>query len=149
GDLRGRSRLRELIPFAVFGDGPVLAKPAAEIASSRAEQQHARSRQKMIQRFLLNGVDAKPAAPAISCEHHSVTNSLPNETESALAFIEFAEPRTQPTLDPTIRQHLPPTPWIIGLSQLCDHWPAIWLRKSELAHRGEDLNRLSPTQKKD
>src|SRR5881628_3136132 len=92
----------------------------------------------MIQRFLLNGVDAKPAAPAISCEHHSVTNSLPNETESALAFIEFAEPRTQPALDPPIRQHLPPTPWIIGSSQLCDHWPAISLRKSATQKKKND-----------
>jgi hypothetical protein len=62
----------------------------------------------MVQRFLFYRIDTEPAAPAISCEQHSVTNSLPNETESALAFIEFAEPRTQTALDAPIRQHHPP-----------------------------------------
>jgi len=36
-DLLGRRSVRELVPFARFGDVPVLAKPAAEIASSRAK----------------------------------------------------------------------------------------------------------------
>ena len=36
-DLLGRGRVREFVPFARFGDVPVLTKPAAEIASSRAK----------------------------------------------------------------------------------------------------------------
>ena len=36
-DLLGRRGVGELVPFAGFGDVPVLTKPAAEIASGRAE----------------------------------------------------------------------------------------------------------------
>ena len=84
----------------------------------------------MVQRFLLNGIDTKSAAPAIGRQNHPIAHALPNETKPALAFIEFAKPRTQPALDTPIRQRLPPTRRIIGLRQLCDHWPAISLRKS-------------------
>ena len=36
-DLLGRRGIGELVPLARFGDVPVLAKPAAEIASGRAK----------------------------------------------------------------------------------------------------------------
>src|SRR5207253_4320539 len=113
-----------------FGDVPVLTKPAAEIASRRAERKHARSGQKMVQRFLFNRIDTKSAAPAIRGQYHPIAHPLPDETESALSFIEFAKSRTEPALDTPVRQRLPPTRRIIGLRQLCDHWPAISIRKS-------------------
>jgi hypothetical protein len=43
-DLLGRRRIGKPVPLARFGDVPVLTKAAAEIASGRAERQHARSR---------------------------------------------------------------------------------------------------------
>src|SRR5439155_311649 len=71
-DLLRRRSICELVPFARFGDLPVLTKPATEIASSRAKREHARARQKMVQRFLFNRIDAKPAAPAIGGERHRI-----------------------------------------------------------------------------
>src|SRR5262249_2916949 len=110
-----------LVPFARFGNVPVLTKSAAEIAARRSEREHARPRQKMIERFLLDRIDTKPAAPAIRCEHHPVADALPNKTKTALTFVELAIARTQPALDAPIFRHRPPTPGIIGLLQLRDH----------------------------
>jgi hypothetical protein len=75
----------------------------------------------MIQRFFLDRIDTKPAASAIGREHHPLPHPLPNETKSALAFIQFAKPRTQPAFDPPIRQSRPPTGGVIRLLQLCEH----------------------------
>src|SRR5213075_2169822 len=86
-DLLRRRGIGELVPLARFGDVPVLTKPATEIASSRAEREHACSRQKMIQGFLFNGIDTKSAAPAISCYHHPIARTLPDKTESTLPVI--------------------------------------------------------------
>src|SRR5438128_7856893 len=93
-DLLRRRRVGELVPFARFRDIPVLTKPASEIASRRAEGEHARSGQKMVQRFFLDRIDTKPAAPAISGQHDPVAQALPNETKTALAIIQFAKSRT-------------------------------------------------------
>src|SRR5205823_4253832 len=119
-DLLWRRGIGELVPLARFGDVPVLAKPATEIASRCAEREHARSRQKMVQRFLFNGIDTKPAAPAIGGQHHPIVDPLPNETKSALAIAELAKPRTKPALNAPIRQYRPPATGIIGLGQRCD-----------------------------
>src|SRR5215831_4681794 len=86
-DLLRRRSIGELVPFARLGDIPVLTKPATEITSGCAEREHAASWQKVIQRFLLNRIDAKPTAPAISREHHTVPYPLPNETKAALSFM--------------------------------------------------------------
>src|SRR5205807_2824465 len=50
-DLLRRRGIGELVPFACFGDVPVLTKPAAKVASGCAEGKHARSWKKMVQRF--------------------------------------------------------------------------------------------------
>jgi hypothetical protein len=41
----------------------------------------------MIQRFLFNWIDTKPAAPAISSQHHLIASALPDKTEPALTFV--------------------------------------------------------------
>ena len=75
----------------------------------------------MVQRFLFDRIDAKPAAPAIGCEHHPIAHTLPNETKPALPFVQLAESRTQSALNAPVRQLRPPSTGIIGLCQLCDH----------------------------
>src|SRR5438132_4873920 len=50
-DLLRRRGIGELVPFACFGDVPVLTKPAAKVASGCAEGKHARSWKKMVQRL--------------------------------------------------------------------------------------------------
>src|SRR4029450_3291862 len=141
-DLLWRRGVSKLVPLARFGDIPVLTKPAAEIASGRAEREHARARQKMVQRFLLNRIDTKPAAAAIGGQHHPIADPLPNETKSALAIVELAKPRTQSALNALIRQHRPPAARIIRLRHLCDHsrqYRSGNLRMQELK-QGSDYN---------
>lgn len=75
----------------------------------------------MIQRFLFNRIDTKPAAPAISRQHHSIVCALSDKTKSALSVMQFAKSRTEPALDAPIRQHHPPATGIIRLCQRCDH----------------------------
>src|SRR5262249_10251860 len=104
---------------------PVLTKPATEVASRRAKREYARARQKMIQRFLFNRIDTKPAAPAIGGQHYLIGHPLPDETESALPFVQLAKPRTQPALDASIGQHRPPPRSIIRLRQRGEHLPNI------------------------
>src|SRR5438093_10383143 len=43
-DLLGRGSVRELVPFARFGDVPVLTEPTTEIAARRAEGRYNPSR---------------------------------------------------------------------------------------------------------
>ena len=119
--LLGRSCIREFVPLARFGDVPVLTKSAAEIASSGAKREDARPRQKMAQRFLLDWIDTKPGAPAISGEHHLIAHALPNETKSSLPFIKLAKSRTDAALNAPIRQHRPPSTGIIRLRQHLHH----------------------------
>jgi hypothetical protein len=75
----------------------------------------------MVQRFFLNRINTKPAAPAIGSQHYPILNALPNETKSALAFLQFAKARTQLALDAPVGQHRPPARRMIRLTQLCDH----------------------------
>src|SRR5438034_9915423 len=59
-DLLGRGRIGELVPFACLGNVPVLTKSTTEVTAGRAEREHTRTRQKMVQRFLLDWINAKP-----------------------------------------------------------------------------------------
>src|SRR5206468_9305245 len=88
-DLLWRRSIGELVPLARFGDVPVLTKPAAKVASGRAEGKHARAWKKMVQRLLLNRIDAEPAAATVRGQHDSIAHALPNETESALSVVQF------------------------------------------------------------
>src|SRR4029453_19320876 len=86
-DLLRRRGVGKLVPFACFGDVPVLTKPATKIASSCTEREHARPRQKMVQRFLFDWINTKAATPTIGGQHHLIAQPLPDETKSALSFV--------------------------------------------------------------
>ncbi len=90
---RGR-RVGELVPRACLADVPILAKTAAEIAAGGSKGEHTSSRQEVVQRFFLDRVDAESAAATIGRQHDSVFQAFANKTETALAFIQFAKPRT-------------------------------------------------------
>jgi hypothetical protein len=92
----------------------------------------------MVQWFLFNRIDAKPAAPTIGRERHPIAHALPNETKSALSFVELAKSRTKAALDAAVREHHPPASRVIGLRQLCDHLPAISLKNSGMQRRKND-----------
>src|SRR5882724_610247 len=75
----------------------------------------------MVQGFLLDRIDTKPAAPAIGGQHHSIARPLTHKTKTALTFVQFAKARTQPALNAPVGEHHPPAARKIRLRQLCDH----------------------------
>jgi len=114
---RPRSCLRNLLrrcPIArsinvtCFGDVPILAKSATEVAASRPERQHACAGIKVIERLLLNWIDTKTRRPAVACKHHAATSCLANKTKAALPIVELALARAKVTLDPPILEGMPP-----------------------------------------
>jgi hypothetical protein len=67
--------------------------------------------------------DTESAASSVRGQYHSIAHALPDKTKSALTFVQFAKSWTQPALDAPVGQHRPPAAGIIGLRQLCDHFP--------------------------
>ena len=55
----GRGLNADVVPVAGARDVPVLAEPAGRIATRRAEAQHARTGQEMVERLLLDRVDGE------------------------------------------------------------------------------------------
>ena len=66
---------------------PVLAELAGQVAACRAKRQHRRAGQEMIQRFLIDGVNAVAAGTAIGGEHDLVIQVFPDKTQTALACV--------------------------------------------------------------
>src|SRR5262249_26221534 len=58
-DFLRRSHILNAIKIPGFGDIPVLAELAGQVTASGAEGQDWRARQKVIERLLLDGIDAK------------------------------------------------------------------------------------------
>jgi hypothetical protein len=69
----------------------------------------------MVQWLFFDRINTKAAAAAVGREHHPITDALPNEAETALPVIQFAEARAKPALDSPVWQSLPPAATIIRL----------------------------------
>jgi hypothetical protein len=61
----------------------------------------------VVQRFLLDGINAKPRRAAVGSEDNLVVQVCPHETHSPLALPEATEPGAQIALDSAIIQDLP------------------------------------------
>jgi hypothetical protein len=87
-----------------------LTKTAAQVASSCSKGQNTGARQEMIERFFLDGINAKACALAISRENHLSIEVLTNETEAAIALFQNASTRTKIAMDAlAILNSMPPT----------------------------------------
>jgi hypothetical protein len=106
-DGRRRRGCLQPIKFAGLRDVPVLAELAGEVAARGAERQYRRAGQEMIQRLLLDRIDAKAAGTPIRRQQHLVIAVGPHETEPALACVQPAIPRAQVALQPTIIKPVP------------------------------------------
>src|SRR5207244_12077752 len=65
---------------------------AGEIASGRAEGEHTRPRQEMIERLLLDGIDAKAAGPAVAEELDAAGFRPAHEAQPPLPIVQLAGP---------------------------------------------------------
>ena len=144
GDHFGRGGIGQLVELARLADVPVLAEPASEIAAGGAEGQHAGAGMEMVERFLLDGINAEAAAAAISRKRHLVADAPADETEPALALVELAEARAQAALDAAVRQLRPPTPGVVGFGHRRVHGqPLVPVRLAEFFHgKPLDAHRL-------
>jgi hypothetical protein len=106
-DHLGRGLIGEGIDLARLADIPVLAKLAGQVTTGRAKRQDGGARQKMIQGFLFNGIDAKTAGAAIGCQHHGLAHTAAHKAQTTLAIMELAKTWTQIALDAVIVKFMP------------------------------------------
>src|SRR5262249_61234002 len=80
-------------------NAPVTAELASEVATGGAEGQHRRAGEKVIERLLLDRIDAKAGRAAVRGKQDLVVLARAHEAEAALAFVQLAIARAQVALD--------------------------------------------------
>ena len=103
---RGR-RIGQSIDLPRLADVPVLTELASKIAPGRSERQDRRSRQEVIQRLLLDRIDAKSAGSPVGRQDDLTAFAGAHETEAPLALLQFAKARTQIALDTPVVEAMP------------------------------------------
>src|ERR1700688_3073356 len=98
-DLLGRGAVGEGVDLSRLADVPVLAELAGQVAAGGAERQHRGAGQEMVQRLLLDRIDAVAARPAVGLEHDLAALAGAHETEAALSLEQLAGPRAEIALD--------------------------------------------------
>ncbi len=91
----GRSGFAEPGHFAALGNVPVLTELASQVAAGGPKTQHGCSRQEMIERLLLNRIDAKPGTLTVGIQHHPAVAIDTDETETAITRIQPTGTRAQ------------------------------------------------------
>src|SRR5207237_1844740 len=107
GDQLGRRCVGERVELARLRDVPVLAEAAGEVAAGRSERQHGCARQKVVQRLLLDRIDAESARASVAREHDLVALARADEAQPALALAELARSRADVALDPSVAEPVP------------------------------------------
>jgi hypothetical protein len=90
-----------------FGDVPVLAEFAGQVAPGGTEGQHGRSGQIVVQWLLLDWIDAESRGAAVGREHDLLILPATHEAQAALTFVEPAIARADITLDPPVFEPVP------------------------------------------
>src|SRR5262249_8192569 len=92
-DCLRRGAVLHAIKRARFRNVPVLAELAGQVATRRAEGQHRRAGEKVIERLLLNRIDAKAGGAAVRGEQDLVVLARAHEAHAALAVLDVSMPR--------------------------------------------------------
>jgi hypothetical protein len=87
----------------------------------------------MVERFLLDRVEAKAARTAVGCQNDLIALPRTHKAEGALTFMQSTEARTQVALDATIFKFVPVSSRM-GVEQFhCfSPWPAFRFAPSSL-----------------
>ena len=95
--------------LAALGNVPVLAERAGEVAAGRAEREHRRAGQEVVERLLLDRIDAEAGRAAVAGELHAlaVLAGAAHEAKPALARAHLAEARAQAACDPPVLEPRP------------------------------------------
>src|SRR5207244_11639693 len=115
GDFVRARLVLQAVHLARFQDVPVLAELARQVAARGAEGQDAGPRIKVVERLLLDRVDAEPGGAAVRGEHHAAAFHLAHEAHAALALVQPAVARAQVALDAAVFEAMPPSARVTGL----------------------------------
>ena len=85
-------------------DRPVLAVFAGEVAAGRAEGEHRRAGVEVVERLLLDGIDAKAARSAVGGEYHLAAEIGAHEAGAVLPLAQLAAARAQDALEAPVGQ---------------------------------------------
>ena len=96
---------------ARFGDVPVLAELAGQVAAGGAERKHRRAWQKMVERLLLDRIDAKAGGAPVGRKQNLIVLPRAHEAQAALPLMQLAIARAYVALDTAILQ--PGTPSMV------------------------------------
>jgi hypothetical protein len=105
---------------AGFGNVPVLAEEAAHVTAGRAHAEDASSREKVIQRLFLDGIDLQRGGRAITQAVKLAAFIDANKAEACLTGINVAVARAQITMNAAVGFRLPPTRFVQSIRFLED-----------------------------
>ncbi len=108
GDGLGRSTVHEPVHVARLGDVPILTKFTSKIATGGAEGKHRAARQEVVERLLLDGIDAETRRAPVRGEDHRVVHARAHEAGAALALVQPALARAEVALDAAVLERVPP-----------------------------------------
>src|SRR5207247_8943542 len=108
-----RGLVHQRVRRARLGEVPVLAELAREVAAGGAEGECARAGEELVERLLLDRIDAESRRAAVGRQHHGLALALTDEAGAALAIVQSAVAWTEVTLDAAIVQRVPVTSGII------------------------------------
>src|SRR4030095_7180207 len=86
---------------------PVLAELARQVAARGTEREHRRSREEVIERLLLDGIDAEAAGAAVAREHDRIALARAHEAEPALTLTQLAGTRADVALHTSVLEEVP------------------------------------------
>ena len=107
GDHLGVGMVGEGLQLPGLADVPVLAELASEVAPGGAEREDGSAGKEVVERLLLDGIDAVSAGEAVAGENDGTAVIGPDKTEAPLPLLQFAEAGTKVALDPAIVQAMP------------------------------------------
>src|SRR5262249_26308351 len=106
-NLLRRSQVLHPIERTRLGDIPVLAELAGEVAARRPERKHGRPGHEMVERLLLDRIDAETGGTAVGREHDLVGLARAHKAQAALAFVQLAIARADLALDAPVLKAAP------------------------------------------
>ena len=114
GDHLRAGFVHQAIHVLRLGDVPVLAELAGEVAAGGAEGEDAAAGVEVVERLLLDRVDAEAGGAAVGGQLHGAIDHLAHEAGAALAFVQLAVARAEVALHAAVGQGMPPAAGVEG-----------------------------------
>ncbi len=117
----GTRLVHQPVHFGGLGDVPVLAELAGQVAAGGAEGKDGRARMEVVERLLLDRIDAESRGAAIGREDHRLAFAFAHKAQTALAVVQPAVTRAQVALDAAVVEPVPPARRVMFVRWRCRH----------------------------